>query len=581
MSNRQFVRTVAIAVTGIGLPALAGDIVLTPSSGGGVAVTNAAGTITRFRVGEEGVFTLPGISAVPLPATGLCVEIATGRVGTCSVSTLTSITAGTGLTGGTITTTGTIGLAATNLLPTTACAINQIPKWSGTAWACAADADTNSGGTVTGVTASAPIASSGGPAPNISLTGTVLVANGGTGQTNLAGNGIVYGNGTNAVGTTVGSAGQVLVGTASAPAWTGSPSISGNLTLAPSTGNTSPGFIMKGTQRFIHDFPPGSPEGNTFIGAGAGSLGGFPGGLNGNTGVGSNTLSVNLGGNENTASGASALRENSSGSGNTGTGYSALRNNAHGTQNTAIGHQALLNVIGSPGGGSGSQNTALGYSAGSNLTTGNGNIMIGNAGVAAEASTIRVGSAQTRTFIAGIRNITTFNANAIPVVIDSDGQLGTVSSSRRFKDNINDMDASSSALMKLRPVTFHYKAHNGSPGPSLQYGLIAEEVAEVYPELVAHSSDGKIETVMYQYLPSMLLNEYQKQQRAIEAQAREAMRYRARLVELEEDRRLQAAEIAGLRAAMADVVELKRQMAHMARILERLEPDTRINTAIR
>jgi hypothetical protein len=563
MSNRHLVRAVAVAVMGNALPALAADIVLTPPVGGGVAVTNAAGTITRFRVGEEGVFTLPGISAVPVPATGLCVEIATGRVGTCSLGTLMSITAGTGLTGGTITTTGTIGLAATNLLPTTACAPNQIPKWNGTAWACAADA--SSGGTVIGVTASSPIASSGGTAPNISLAGTVPVANGGTGQTTLAANGIIYGNGANPVGTTVGSTGQVLVGTTSgAPAWTGSPSISGNLTLAPSTGNSSPGFIMKGTARFIHDFPPGSPEGNTFIGANAGSLGGFPGGLNGNTGLGSNTLSVNLGGNENTASGASALRENSSGSGNTGTGYSALRNNAHGTQNTAVGRGALENATGTG-------DIALGYSAGSNLTTGGGNIMIGNVGVAAEAATIRIGSAQTRAFIAGIRGITTGASDAVAVLIDSNGQLGTVSSSRRVKDNIADMDASSNALMKLRPVTFNYKADKNASRRALQYGLIAEEVADVYPELVAHSADGQVETVMYQYLPSMLLNEYQKQQRTIDAQARDAMRYKARLAELEQDRRVQAAEIA----------ELKRQVTHMVRTLERLDPDARINTAIR
>ena len=135
---------------------------------------------------------------------------------------VTSITAGTGLTGGTITSTGTIAIATAYQLPQ-ACATNQVAKWNGSAWICAADLDTNSGGTVTGVTASAPLASSGGNTPNISLTGTISVANGGTGQTTLATNGILYGQGTSAVANAVGAAGQVLTGTAGAPTWTGSP----------------------------------------------------------------------------------------------------------------------------------------------------------------------------------------------------------------------------------------------------------------------------------------------------------------------------------------------------------------------
>ncbi len=103
--------------------------------------------------------------------------------------------------------------------------------------------------------------------------------------------------------------------------------------------------------------------------------------------------------------------------------------------------------------------------------------------------------------------MTTGSANAVPVLIDSAGQLGTVSSSRRVKDDIADMGAASSGLMNLRPVTFHYKSDRNPSGRTLQYGLIAEEVAEVYPGLVAHSADGQIETVMYQFLPPMLLNE--------------------------------------------------------------------------
>jgi hypothetical protein len=152
---------------------------------------------------------------------------------------------------------------------------------------------------------------------------------------------------------------------------------------------------------------------------------------------------------------------------------------------------------------------------------------------------------QTRAFIAGIRGVTTGNANAVAVLIDSSGQLGTVSSSRRFKDDIANMDAASSALMKLRPVTFHYKSGETPSARRLQYGLIAEEVAEVYPGLIANSADGKMETVMYQFLPPMLLNEVQKQKRTIDEQA---------------------AHIAGLELELGKV---KEQMARVVRLLDR------------
>ncbi len=138
-------------------------------------------------------------------------------------------------------------------------------------------------------------------------------------------------------------------------------------------------------------------------------------------------------------------------------------------------------------------------------------------GFAGESNTIRIGSGQTQTFIAGIEGVTTGGA-AIPVVVDGNGQLGTVSSSRRYKDDIADMAGASSGLMQLGPVTFHYKSDQNPAGRTLQYGLIAEEVAEVYPGLVTHSRGGQIESVMYQFLPPMLLNEYQKQQRTIETQ---------------------------------------------------------------
>jgi hypothetical protein len=125
---------------------------------------------------------------------------------------------------------------------------------------------------------------------------------------------------------------------------------------------------------------------------------------------------------------------------------------------------------------------------------------------------------QTSFFVAGVRGITTGQNNAVDVVIDSNGQLGTVSSSRRYKEDIHDMGDSSEGLMRLRPVTFRYKKPFDDGTKPIQYGLIAEEVAEVYPDLVARSADGQIETVKYQLLDPMLLNEVQLQHAEIRDQ---------------------------------------------------------------
>jgi hypothetical protein len=199
------------------------------------------------------------------------------------------------------------------------------------------------------------------------------------------------------------------------------------------------------------------------------------------------------------------------------------------------------------------------------LTTGSFNIAIGSVGGAGESATIRIGSAsQTRTFISGIRGVLTGVPDAVPVVVDGVGQLGTIISSRRVKDNIADMGGASGTLMKLRPVTFHYKSDKNPKGRTLQYGLVAEEVAKVAPGLVAHSADGKVETVYYQFLAPMLLNEYQKQQRTIQAQAAELVKQTAKLEK-------QAMEIAELRQQAARITELENQAARMTAVLGRLE----------
>ena len=218
-------------------------------------------------------------------------------------------------------------------------------------------------------------------------------------------------------------------------------------------------------------------------------------------------------GNYNTASGASALYNNTSGFSNTGIGYNALANNLIGDFNIAIGYLAAINAPGSS----------------------SNNIHIGNQGSASDNGTIRIGTPGTQSVFvaAGIRGITTGINNAIPVVIDSNGQMGTVSSSRRFKEDIQDMGAASHDLMRLRPVTFRYKKPFADGSKPIQYGLIAEEVADVYPDLVAHSADGKIETVKYQVLDSMLLNEIQLQEAEIGAQKDQIRLLEHRLARLE------------------------------------------------
>jgi hypothetical protein len=309
--------------------------------------------------------------------------------------------------------------------------------------------------------------------------------------------------------------------------------------------------------------------GNSNTASGASALGkNTTGGSN--TASGRQALQSNTTGGSNTASGRSALLSNTTGSSNTASGASALDSNTTGNSNTASGSDVLFgNTTGSnntaSGAGAliinttGSNNIAIGANAGNLLTTGSNNIDIGNVGVAGESSTIRIGTALTQTaaFIAGIRNITTANVNAVAVMVDSAGQLGTVSSTRRVKDDITDMGDASSKLMKLRPVTFHYKTDKNPKGRTLQYGLVAEEVAEVAPGLVARSADGKIETVYYQFLAPMLLNEYQKQQRTIEVQTAELKKQRL--------------EIAGLRQQTARIADLEKRTAQMTLLLGRLE----------
>jgi hypothetical protein len=244
---------------------------------------------------------------------------------------------------------------------------------------------------------------------------------------------------------------------------------------------------------------------------------------NANTANGANALVHNVDGDSNTANGNGALASNTTGNFNAAIGASALLNNTIGGRNTAIGRSALsLNTTGNFNTANGYQalfnnttgnfNIALGSSAGASLTTGDSNIDIGNVGFPGESATIRIGGPQTKTFIAGIRGVTT-GGTAIPVLIDGNGQLGTLSSARRFKKEIQPMDNTSEAVLSLRPVTFHYKSDNTN---TPQFGLIAEEVAEVNPDLVVRDENGDIYTVRYEAVNAMLLNESLKEHKKVE-----------------------------------------------------------------
>ena len=226
-----------------------------------------------------------------------------------------------------------------------------------------------------------------------------------------------------------------------------------------------------------------------------------------NTASGSRALFVNTTGESNTGIGGYALRTNTTGNSNTAIGGSALIGNVNGSQNTGLGGSALFNNT------SGSRNIAVGYRAG-RFSTGDDNIAIGNFGVAGESGTIRIGGvAHTRAFVAGIRSVTTGMADAVPVVVDSAGQLGTLSSSRRSKQDIADMGERTERLLELHPVVFRYAQEQGLPDGRalpLEYGLIAEEVAEIFPDLVVYDDEGAPSTVKYHLLGSMLLNELQK-----------------------------------------------------------------------
>ena len=263
---------------------------------------------------------------------------------------------------------------------------------------------------------------------------------------------------------------------------------------------------------------------------------------NDNVAAGYESLYFNTTGDNNTASGYASLYSNTTGGNNTAVAYKSLYSNTTGTNNAAVGFGTLyFNTTGADndalgsyalyenqtgirniGIGSealyynktGSDNVAVGYHAGNSLTSGSNDIYISNVGVATESGIIRIGTSGTQTaaYIAGIESS---KVTGSAVYITSSGQLGVLASSERYKTDVQTMGSASDRLHELRPVTFKLKT---DPEGAVQYGLIAEEVAKVYPELVTRAADGRVSGVRYEELAPMLLNEMQEQQQRIAAQ---------------------------------------------------------------
>lgn len=292
---------------------------------------------------------------------------------------------------------------------------------------------------------------------------------------------------------------------------------SGNITL-PVTSSSTVGVITKntlggagGVHTFLHTYydSVGGNSYNIFLGWNAGNF--TLSGARFNTGIGGGNLAGNQG----------VLHAITSGQENTCVGYMSGGALTSGESNTSLGSNSLSACL------TGKGNLALGgvygvNGAGSAYTgSESSNICLNAQGTAGESHILRIGDGAgtsagqlAKAFIHGIRGITTDAADAVAVLISSTGQLGTTSSSRRYKENIKDMGDASSSILKLRPVTFNLISDNKKRELT---GLIAEEVAEVMPNLVSHDLKGEIETVKYHELPTLILNELQKLNKRIVA----------------------------------------------------------------
>jgi len=271
-----------------------------------------------------------------------------------------------------------------------------------------------------------------------------------------------------------------------------------------------------------------------------------------NTATGFSALASNVTGSNNTAAGYQSLQADDSGSNNVAYGYRALYANTAGSNNLALGYEALN------GSQSGEGNIAVGPYAGQNIVKGQLNIDIGSWGAADESNTIRIGLSKYHqaTYIAGISNSRVTGAQ---VFVTASGQLGVLASSERYKTGIASLDPASERLARLRPVSFHLRTE---PDGAIQYGLIAEEVDKVYPELVIRDADGAVQGVRYDELAPLLLGEVQRQQASLQS--------------LGEQNLAQSAEIAALKQQVSRLTDLQREVADMHAALAALQDKGRM-----
>ena len=270
-----------------------------------------------------------------------------------------------------------------------------------------------------------------------------------------------------------------------------------------------------------------------------------------NTAIGAVALLLNTTGYQNTATGFAALENNTIGGGNNAFGYEALLNNEDGFANNAFGWGALSsntsgednNAFGNAAlfQSTGSNNTAIGHGAGYNLVTGDGNVYIGDE-VQGE------NGVSNSTYI---RNVYDSITTARQVYVDANNKIGTLASTRRVKDDIESMAKASETILALRPVTFRYKKEIDRYCTP-QFGLVAEEVAEINPNLVTRDREGKPETVRYDAVNAMLLNEFLKEHRKVQELEAKAARQQEQIEALTAGLQKVSAELATANPSLAD-----------------------------
>jgi hypothetical protein len=327
----------------------------------------------------------------------------------------------------------------------------------------------------------------------------------------------------------------------------------GFLSLSSNTTGSFNAGVGAGT--LLANVGGGNGEGSQNTATGAGALLSNTTGSN-NTANGAFALFSNTTGIDNTANGTQALQSNTTGRDNTANGLNALLKNDTGDQNTANGVSALFNNT------TGNNNTAVGYFAGLNQTTGGNNVYIGNQmiGVAGESNAC---------YIKSIFGQTT--ASGVPVLINSNSKLGTTTSSKRFKEEIKPMAKSSEALFALNPVTFRYKKEI-DPTATPQFGLVAEDVEKVNPDLVVRDQEGKPYSVRYDQVNAMLLNEFLKEHHKVQELAANDAEQQREIKALIATVKEQAAQIQKVSAQLAAASPSRGGLE-----LNRLAPQTVLN----